>query len=44
MLFTFIDKGKFRPLGETEKEINVKVQIIAATTEEPKSISFKDIY
>jgi transcriptional regulatory protein LevR/transcriptional regulator with AAA-type ATPase domain len=41
MLFTFIDKGKFRPLGESEKEISVKVQIIAATTEEPKSYLLK---
>ena len=37
MLFTFIDKGVFRPLGETEKQISVKLQIIAATTEDPKS-------
>ncbi|MGL4849321.1 MAG: sigma 54-interacting transcriptional regulator [Clostridium sp.] len=41
MLFTFIDKGSFRPLGESEKEISVKVQIIAATTEEPKSYLLK---
>lgn len=33
MLFTFIDKGCFRPLGETEKMESVEVQIIAATTE-----------
>lgn len=37
MLFTFIDKGVFRPLGETEKQEEVRVQIIAATTEDPKS-------
>ncbi|MGL5635164.1 MAG: sigma 54-interacting transcriptional regulator [Sarcina sp.] len=37
MLFTFIDKGVFRPLGETEKQVSVKLQIIAATTEDPKS-------
>jgi transcriptional regulatory protein LevR/transcriptional regulator with AAA-type ATPase domain len=37
MLFTFIDKGVFRPLGETETQISVKLQIIAATTEDPKS-------
>ncbi|MGL4760223.1 MAG: sigma 54-interacting transcriptional regulator [Sarcina sp.] len=37
MLFTFIDKGVFRPLGETEKQISVKLQIIAATTEDPQS-------
>lgn len=37
MLFTFIDKGIFRPLGETEKFEEASVQIIAATTENPKS-------
>lgn len=37
MLFTFIDKGCFEPLGETEKKIFATVQIIAATTEEPQS-------
>lgn len=37
MLFTYIDKGFFRPLGETEKIVHVAVQIIAATTEEPNS-------
>ncbi|WP_244833990.1 sigma-54-dependent transcriptional regulator [Clostridium sp. BJN0001] len=36
MLFTFIDKGTFRKLGSTS-EISVKVRIIAATTENPKS-------
>ncbi len=37
MLFTFIDKGCFEPLGETEKKVFANVQIIAATTEEPQS-------
>lgn len=37
MLFTYIDKGYFRPLGETERGISVDVQIIAATTEDPES-------
>ncbi len=37
MLFTFIDQGKFSPLGETEKTAFAKVQIIAATTEDPRS-------
>ncbi len=37
MLFTYIDKGFFRPLGETEKVVHVDVQIIAATTEDPES-------
>ncbi|HLV09807.1 MAG TPA: sigma 54-interacting transcriptional regulator, partial [Halanaerobiales bacterium] len=37
LLFTFIDKGYFRPLGETEKRIRADVQIVAATTENPES-------
>lgn len=37
MLFTFIDKGSFRPLGETDKLITSDVRIIAATTEKPES-------
>lgn len=37
ILFTFIDKGYFRALGETEKKEQVSVQIIAATTENPQS-------
>ena len=37
MLFTFIDKGEFRVLGDTEKHISAKVQIIGATTEDPRS-------
>lgn len=37
MLFTYIDKGFFRPLGETGKNIYVNVRIIAATTEDPDS-------
>lgn len=37
MLFTYIDKGFFKPLGESEKSIYVNVRIIAATTEEPES-------
>lgn len=41
MLFTFIDKGVFRPLGETEKLEKARVQIIAATTEDPKSYLLK---
>jgi len=41
MLFTFIDKGYFRPLGETEKISKAEVQIIAATTEEPQSYLLK---
>ncbi len=41
MLFTFIDKGCFRPLGESEKLVTSKVRIIAATTEEPRSYLLK---
>lgn len=37
MLFTYIDNGFFRPLGETEKLEYVDVRIVAATTENPKS-------
>jgi PTS system IIA component len=41
MLFTYIDNGFFRPLGETEKEIRVNVRIIGATTENPDSYLLK---
>lgn len=41
MFFTFIDKGCFRPLGETEKIEKVEVQIIAATTEYSQSTLLK---
>ncbi len=41
MLFTYIDKGWFRPLGETDKLVKVKVRIIAATTEMPQSYLLK---
>lgn len=37
MLFTFIDKGYFRKLGDSEDKVYSEVQIIAATTEEPES-------
>lgn len=33
MLFTFIDKGVYRPLGESTKTYEASVQIIGATTE-----------
>ncbi|MHC5268074.1 sigma 54-interacting transcriptional regulator [Enterococcus sp. LJL98] len=33
MLFTFIDKGTFRPLGESAQVSEASVQIIGATTE-----------
>lgn len=41
MLFTFIDKKSFRPLGETERHLTADVQIIAATTEDPGSYLLK---
>lgn len=37
MLFTFIDKGEFRRLGETDSLRKASVQIIGATTEIPES-------
>lgn len=37
MLFTFIDHGYFRRLGETENEKTSNVLIICATTENPES-------
>ncbi|AGB42411.1 transcriptional antiterminator [Halobacteroides halobius DSM 5150] len=37
MLFTFIDKGIFRKLGDTENELTSDVLIVAATTEDPES-------
>lgn len=41
MLFTYIDKGYFRPLGDTDKQIKAEAQIIAATTEDPQSFLLK---
>lgn len=41
MLFTYIDKGFFRPLGETDNVVKVDAQIIAATTEDPQSFMLK---
>ncbi|ADQ13629.1 transcriptional regulator, TrmB [Halanaerobium hydrogeniformans] len=37
MLFTFIDNGFFKPLGETSQKIKADLKIIAATTEAPGS-------
>ena len=37
MLFTFIDKGVYRRLGETDSERHASVLIICATTEDPES-------
>ncbi|MGG0512185.1 sigma 54-interacting transcriptional regulator [Bacillus pseudomycoides] len=41
MLFTFIDRGVYRRLGETENERRARVLIITATTEEPNSFLLK---
>lgn len=41
MLFTFIDKGQFSRLGDSEERQSADVQIIAATTEEPESVLLK---
>lgn len=41
MLFTYIDKGTFRKLGETGSERKADVLLIAATTEDPESILLK---
>lgn len=38
MLFTFIDKGTFRRLGEADTERKSKALIICATTENPNSV------
>ncbi len=37
MLFTFIDKGTFRRMGQSTDEIKSEVLIISATTENPES-------
>jgi transcriptional regulator with AAA-type ATPase domain/transcriptional regulatory protein LevR len=37
MLFSFIDRGTFRRLGDTEEKA-ARVQLICATTEEPTSV------
>lgn len=41
MLFTFIDKGHFRRLGDSEQMLYAEVQIITATTEDPSSFLLK---
>ncbi|MFL0267061.1 sigma 54-interacting transcriptional regulator [Candidatus Clostridium radicumherbarum] len=37
MFFTFMDRGSFRRLGETEQERKANVLIVSATTENPDS-------
>jgi len=41
MLFTFIDNGYFRKLGEADKKTEGEVKIISATTESPDSFLLK---
>lgn len=41
MLFTFIDKGVYRRMGETTNDRTARVLIIAATTENPESSLLK---
>ncbi len=41
MFFTYMDTGRYRRLGETESERSVKVEIIAATTEDINSYLLK---
>lgn len=41
MFFTFMDRGTFRRLGETELERKANVLIISATTEPPESFLLK---
>ncbi len=41
MLFTFMDKGVFRRMGDTESLVTSEVQLIAATTEDPGSVLLK---
>lgn len=38
MLFTYMDRGTFKPLGEAEVETSVKALLIGATTEERESL------
>lgn len=38
MLFTLIDKGIYRRLGESDNTRKAKVRVIAATTEDPESV------
>ncbi|WP_243156155.1 sigma-54-dependent transcriptional regulator [Clostridium sp. C2-6-12] len=41
MFFTFMDKGLYRRLGETESERHANVLIITATTEDPENTLLK---
>lgn len=44
MLFTLIDHGKYRKLGETESYHTANVLILAATTENPQSAILKTFF
>lgn len=44
MLFSIIDKGIYRRLGDSEEEYKVKLLIICATTENVESALLKNIY
>ncbi len=41
MLFSFIDRGVFRRLGETQRERHIQARLICATTENPISALLK---
>lgn len=41
MLFSFIDRGVFRRLGETQRERQIQARLICATTENPTSALLK---
>lgn len=44
ILFLYMDKGYFSPLGETGKMVHVNVRIIAATTEDPESFLLQTFF
>ena len=44
ILFLYMDKGYFSPLGETGKTVHVNVRIIAATTENPESFLLQTFF
>lgn len=41
MLFYLLDRGEFRRMGDTDKSRQVKVRLVAATTENPDSVLLK---
>lgn len=44
MLFTYMDKGYFKPLGETKNKIQSDVRIITATNQDPSSVLLSTFY